>query len=167
LAERARRLVAQAFPRAHCGQAGAGAGDRRADGLLHQFRQRRVAAFDQALAPSPRSPVQCGGFAARVGDGRASSERPDRVQRVVVLAAHVLGQEGELALAGAGRGDAAGFALQVRLQADSGIGTLASCESVKATSFSAEVEHAQRLAPLLAAAGAEELAGVFVASAHR
>jgi hypothetical protein len=130
---------------------------------FHQFRQRRVAAFDQALAHRLEA-MQCGGFAARVG-AVVLQRAPDRVQRVVVLAAHVLGQELQLALARAGRGDAARFAHHVAQRL--GHRHPGQLRVGQGHQLLAEVEHGQGLAPLLAAARAEEITGFFVASAHR
>ena len=88
----------------------------------------------------------------------------DGLEGLVVLAAHLLGQEGELALAGDMGGDLPGV-LQVREQVvgDRQPGQLARRE---AGELLGQFEHLQGVAALLAAAGGEEFAGFVVASAH-
>ena len=88
----------------------------------------------------------------------------DRIQRFVVLAPHLLGQERQLALVRDMRGDALGVA-DMRQQVF-GDRQLRQLRLAQRHQLLAQREHVQRRAPLFAAAGAEEFAAVFVASTH-
>ena len=127
-------------------------------------RQRLVAVLEQALAPGLDA-VHRRDFAAR-GLALVVERVADRIQRLVVLAAHLLGQERQLALVGDLRGDA----LAPRAMCGSSVlghRQLASCAGGQRDQLLAQRQHVQRLAAVLAAAGAQEFAGFFVASTHR
>ncbi|MCY1453121.1 hypothetical protein D9M71_700920 [compost metagenome] len=89
----------------------------------------------------------------------------DRVQGGIVLAAHVLGQERQLALVGDMGGDPLGLG-DVRQQVfrHRHAGQLGRGQRHQ---LLAQGQHVQRVAPVLAAADIKEFTGFFVASAHR
>lgn len=118
-----------------------------------ELAERVVAFVEQALAPAFGA-VQRGGFAARavavVGERGA-----DRGERFVVEAAHPLGEELVLALARDVRGDGARaphFVAQVVVERH-----LRQLRFAHAGQRFGELEHVERLAAALAAAGAEQL----------
>ena len=128
-----------------------------------QFGQCRVAFGQQAVAPG-FGPVQLRGFASRrvaAGIQRIA----DRIERGIVLAPHLLGQERQLPLVRDVRRDALGLD-DVRQQVFRDR-QLRQLRRAQRDQLLAQCEHVQRRASLFAAAGAEVFAGVFVASAHR
>ncbi|KUO99645.1 hypothetical protein AR276_13915 [Stenotrophomonas maltophilia] len=89
----------------------------------------------------------------------------DRVQRCLVLAAHVLGQERQLALVGDMGGDALALGdMRQQVFRDRQARQLGRGQRHQLLAQGQDVE---RVAPVLAAALVVEFTGFFVASAHR
>ena len=95
---------------------------------------------------------------------RSDSRVADRLQRLVVLAAHLLRQELQLALVRAVRRDPPGL-VDVRYEAFRH-GQLRHLLRRHFGQLSRQIEHFKGLPPLLAAAGGQELTGFGIFSTH-
>ena len=131
--------------------------------VVKQGGQRLVTVGQQAVAPVFHA-VHHRHFAAAslaVGVQRIA----DRVQRCLVLAAHVLGQERQLALVGDVGGDALALGdMRQQVFRDRQARQLGRGQRHQLLAQGQDVE---RVAPVLAAALVVEFTGFFVASAHR